>query len=591
MKIMKSLRIFSITLLFFLVLLQAVKAELTGYVVQSGPSEVSYLYYTPGQTPGTDAYYQDAMGNNPDVGLMLCDDTIPPSYYVGLVYLMNQDSSPTWVLVSYGKSTSYLPQASVSDTYGGKQCKRTDIGDFTVSPSYYLTRTPTVYVSAFPARTYIMYSTSPTGTSPQFVSANNQLSGSYSCSLTYTYSTNTISFTLNSITAQTGSGSLSIALDDTYRGISSERPIIVGVCNNGEGTYCPTGVDILTSNSFPVVYTFDVPKSSVTDQVTYTRYGVVNGLECGSICIGADLTVSASVALDPIYYSQNQTISYTITNMGNVPVTNQFQVKIEIINSTGHVIHSTIKVYDDDLSENGGSTSDTYVWPAYAKSGTYTARVTVDSGSNIAECNEGNNQDSDTFELRPIVIPTIYINGTQTTVFPFAGIPYNVSIHLEDSDGYNVSNSTVILKEYNGISLFCPTQIWNYTLNTTNATATNGTLVITQVVFHADYWGNAELTLIPTGNILYAPEYSYVHMNSVLGSYGIELSGYFYDGNPFVFVINGQVRYSYPLTVNDYYEYERDGSKAYFKNYENYVHIIMNTVYTVFAKFWKMMVG
>ena len=581
-------KFFKILLISFLscLFLPKIGLALTGYVVTTGPSKVDSLYYTPGPSPGTDAYYQDAMGNNPDVGLMLCDDTLPPNYYVGLVYLMNQEVSPQWVLVSYGKSTQNLPLASITESFEGKQCKRTDIGDFTVSPSYYSDRNPVVYVAAFPARAYILYSTSPYGTSPNFVEATNELSGSYTCSLSYTYSSNTVDFTLNSIIANTGAGTLSIALDDTYRGISTERPILVGVCLNSEGSNCPTGIEKLTSPSFPRTYNFDVSKSLVNDQHTYTRYGVVNGLECGQICIGADVTVTTSVALDPIYYSQNQTIYFTVTNLGNVPVTSPFSVKIEIRNST-HTVHEATLSYDVDLAENGGSFSDSYVWQAIGRSGTYTVIVTVDSNNNLVECNEGNNQDSTTFELKPIILPRIFINGNETTIFPNPGLPYNLTLHLKNSDGLNISNGTVILVEENGVSAFVPTQIWNYT-SLPNETSRNGTLVMNSVIFRTDYYGWASLTVIPTGNLLYAPQYAYTQIQETLGNYSIYLKGESFDGEEFVFVVEGKVTRKFPLQLQNLYSYEPEAEKVELPNYENYVETFMNLIYTIFVKFWKM---
>ncbi|HIQ49777.1 MAG TPA: hypothetical protein EYH56_01135 [Nanoarchaeota archaeon] len=556
----------------------------------NGSSTVSSLTYTPGTAPGEDAYYQDAMGENPDVGLMLCGVESP--YYVGVVYYMKNSSHSEWVLVSYEKDNTNLPLADESLNYNGKSCKRTDIGKFFISPSYYEDRTPRVYIAAFPARLYALYSSSPTGDNPKFVYLNAKFSGSYSCSLSYTYSSNTISINSLSISA-TGVGN--IGLKDEYRGISEERPLLIGVCRDDSGLECEAGISRLTSPpNFPISYSFDIPQAQVNDQHTYKRYGVVNGLKCGEICIGADLTISSlSVKKNPIYYSQTQEIYITIKNSGNVPVTTDFKVKIEIKNSTGYVVYSKEINIEEEISENGNTKYLKVTWEAYARSGEYTVYVTVDSEKNITECNEGNNQKSKTFELKPITLPEIWINGKQTNTFPYPGVPYNFSLYLKNSDNETLRNARVKLVEVNGLSLFTPTQIWEKVYDEHGNKIKNATKVTTITEVYTDYYGWVNLTLIPTGNKLFAPEYNYTNASEILGNYSLYITGEYRKNGKweaFKFVVNNELSDTYPLYIQNPYTYKAYEQESKFHNQESFVKVVMDWIYTIFANFWKAIV-
>ena len=145
------------------------------------------------------------------------------------------------------------------------------------------------------------------------------------------------------------------------------------------------------------------------------------------------------------------------------------------------------------------------------------------------------------------------------------------------------------LREINGMSALAPTQIWNAPINNTTL-ASVGTKVINEVAFPTNYYGYASITLIPTGNPLYAPEYNYLQVSKVIGNYSIELGGEEFDGEPFVFVVGGKVTNVYPLEVLNYYKYENITSNN-LPNLNSFVSVAMNTIYTIFAKFWKVVAG
>ncbi len=550
------------------------------------------LYFT-GTSTDPKTWYQDVMGNNLDAGIKLCD---AGQKYVGAVYASNVGGSWKYVLVSYRSSSNAL---AFTDQSAGGTCYYTTHGYLTFSPSHLLTPDPDVYYAAFPGRLWVVYDTnSNPGTFSNFVLTSQRLLGDYSFSRTYSQSTNQITVNTPTISFQTSSGIISKDAHDSTFGVSSERRMVVGICSDSYGQNCYSGAIVPVEDDFPLQ--MDSGASPVDDQHTYQRYVVMNSIG-KPICIGANLKVTInSVTPDPVYYSQNLTISFTMQNKrdtpteekgGNVQVTTNFYVHVKIYrtDNTSYVVFD--KSYpitqdfdpDDTLSMN-------IIWPAYAKSGDYRVEVTVDSNDAIAECVESDNTDTDTFTLKPIILPEIWINGNQTTTFPFAGAPFNLTMHIKNSDGVNVSNATVQLIEENGISEFAPTQLWDGYVNQ-NSTQKLGTKIINTVEFPTDYYGNVMLTLIPTGNPLYAPEYNYVNMEDTVGIYSLKMEGTTFEGEPFVFVVNGNVTYSYPLQVNNYYRYENTTTSSSLPNLDSFVTLAMNTVYTIFTKFWNAVAG
>ncbi|MEF8880779.1 MAG: CARDB domain-containing protein, partial [Candidatus Nanohaloarchaea archaeon] len=346
-----------------------------------------------------------------------------------------------------------------------------------------------------------------------------------------------------------------------------------------EGQNCETGAEKMESPNFPLTYTFDEAKSSVNDQITYTRYGVANGIRYRTLDIGANLEASSiSVQKNPIYYSQEQEVSFTLTNNGNVPVTSSFQVTATITGPTGQVDSRTF-TYSSGVAENGGSISESYTWDAIGQSGDYSVNLQVDSGNDITEISEADNIDSTSFELKPITLPEIFVNEEKvekgTTTFSDPGVPYNLSLLMRNSDNDTLTNSTVRLIEKDGTSAFSPTQeVKNNSFSD----------VKNEVSFRVDDEGKASITIIPTGNQLLSEKYSDLNIQEAL-DYALQLKGEQQDGTEFKFINNGSLENYYPMSVGSPGTYDGDGTSD-LPNLNNYVKLSMNGVYSIFSEFW-----
>ena len=583
-----------ISILFLLVLMSPVYAQVTGKIIQSGETTTN-LFFT-GDSGSPKTWYQDAMDGNPDVGIELCG---AGQKYVGAAYAINVGGTWKYSLITYHSSSEAL---AYTDQSGSSGCYYTTLGQLTFSPSHLSTPNPDVYFAAFPGKVRIVYESSANpGNLYNFAEENyGQLLGSYIVTRSYDQGSNQIEVDTPTIQFQSAAGTITKQADDSTFGVSSDRRMVVGICSDDVGDSCTAGVIVPTEATFPLYLSSGV--SPVDDQHKYDRYVVINSLG-QHICIGANLKVKIDdVSPDPVYYSQNLYINYTITNYrdsptedkgGNVRVTTDFNVEVKIYrqDNSSDVVFDHTYLISDDLSP-GQSIQRSLIWPAYAKSGTYVVKVTVDPDGIINECDESDNTNTKTFELKPIIIPEIWIDGNQTDTFPFVGVPFNLTLHLRDSDGLNVSNALVRLIERNGVTSFVPTQIWNASINSTN-TETVGVTSVKEADFPTDYYGKAEITIIPSGNPLYAPEYSRFHITDVVGEYGINLTGTTSDGDPFVFVVDGKVVNNYPLKVENYYKYENvtNITSNEIPNLSNFVEMMMNTVYTIFSKFWKVMAG
>ncbi len=545
------------------------------------------LYFTGTSTdPGT--WYLDAVDENPDVGIEICD---VGQKYVGAAYAINVQGTWKYVLITYKSDTEPLSYTSLTSSPG---CYYTSPADLTFSPIT-LTTTPPVYFAAFPGRVYVAYEDSSTpSTLSNFVLASGYLRGSYDVRRSYDQSTNTISVETPTITFQTSSGSFSKSASDSTFGVSNDRRMVVGICDDEFGMTCNSGVIVPVEGNFPL--SLDAGVSPVNDQYTYTKYVVVNGFGY-PICIGANLKISiTSLSPNPIYYGQTLEVSFKIQNYrdtpyeiygGNVAVTTDFVVHVKIYNSSNPsqvVFEKDIQISDD--FNPGDSRTYSFNWTAKAHSGWYVIEFTVDYGDIIAECNEADNKDSRTFELKPIVIPEIYINGNKTDEFPYAGIPYNLTMYLKNSDNVSLDHATVRIVEENGLDVFVPTQIYNLSSNESFATKVKK---IVELKSNGTGW--LKITVIPTGNPLYAPEYKYINFSGYVGNYSMYFEGEDKNGEKFVFLINGSITDRYYFKVRDYWSYSEESTYNLLPNLESFVKAIMNMIYKVFANFWLAMQG
>ncbi len=567
-------------------------AAATASFVDSSGNPVNFYFGGTSTDPGY--WYEDANDGNPDAAVEICG---VGQQYAGGAYAINVGGTWKYVLVTYGSDTDALSNAN-QDV--GNSCYRSAASGMTISPSYLSsspTPSPPVYFAAFPGKLWVAYAGSPNpGTLSNFILTDQALLGDYTIPRTFNQSSDRVVISTPTISFQTESGPFTKLATDSTFGVSNKRRMVIGICSDQTGSTCADGDIVYEPTQFPLKLNPGV--SPIDDKHAYHEYVVINGIG-KPICIGANLKATInSVQPNPVYYSQILDISYTISNFrtppneesdgGNVDVTDGFDVKTVIYpqgNSSDIVFTNITHIYS---LPSGSSRTITVHWNATAHSGTYVVKVIADPDNNIVECDENDNTDSKTFVLKPIILPTFYINGKQTTVFPHPGIPYNVTIHLKNSDNDTVSNATVRLTQTNGISPFVPLQIWNATTNSSGGTKTIGTVVNTTVALKTDYQGNAKLTIIPTGNPIYSPEYAYLHPKTVIGNYSISLSGTAYNGDPFVFVRNGEVYHNYKLGLSNTYNYSYEYNATIgLPNRGSVVDLIMNAVYTIFSKFWK----
>lgn len=565
----------------------AVSGEFTG--------STSLKYTGTSSDPGF--FYQDGVGGasgNVDVGIELCD---VGQRYVGGVYALQVGALWYYSLVTYSSSSNALAYTSVDE---GGGCYSAPEGFVTVSPSALSTPNPDVERAALPGNLWIGYAVSANpGSISDFVYSLEQakLLGDYTVSRSFDQSTRQVSVQTPTISFTSTSGSFSESASDGTHGISSDRRMVIGLCDDTYGNTCSDGT-LLTSATFPQVFSSGLSAGEVDDQQTHTKYVVMNGIG-KSICIGANLEVSVdSISPDPIYYSQTLEINFTIVNDrdspyellgGNVDVTTPFDITVTIYetgNSANIIYTDTTEVSASIVPD--GTYSVTANWPAIAQSGDYTVEVEVDVNSEIEECVEGDNSATGTFELLPVTIPTIYIDGIQTDTFDHPHAPYNLSFHLENSDGDTLRNATILLTETNGLSLSMPTQIYNLTTGS-NTTQQQGIITSTQARFFTDYYGNATLLFIPTYHPFYTSTYSYVGLEDYIGNYSLHFNGSQSNGEAFKFVSNGTLYSIYDFDINDT---EYNGTYAAKSLYqESFVSQVLDFMYHAYANFLETVLG
>lgn len=520
------------------------------------------LYYT-GTSLNPGNLFADAITPNQDVKLEICD---VGQQYVGGFYALNVSGAWMNALVTYSTSTKALSSTSSS----GGACYETLPSAFTVSPSNLVPfggqPDPEVFKAALPGNLFIGYAGSENPGAAGITgfitpSGNTKLLGSYNIDRQFDQTTDDIVFTSTpQVTFQTNPGSFSKPINDPTYGINGERQAVFGVCDDIYGASCSDGA-LLNSPTFDDMATGLNP-SEVNDQNVHTKYVVLNGIGY-PVCIGANLGSQINtVDPNPVYYSQDLEVNITLANNrigtkdvygGNVDVTNNFDVLFEIYpqgNPSNLTFNATFRV-TDNLAPNGNYFAS-LVWPAFAHSGMYTARITVDSADEIAECVEGDNVAVMNFELKPITLPVFNIDGVNRTNFPVANVPYNVSFFVKNSDGDILNNAQVILKEVNALTLSAPTQIFNRTTDEFGSTEKSGLIVSNEVKFYTDYYGTADFVYIPTYNKLYLPQYGYTNIGDYVGPYTLSMYGYQEDGEEFKFVVNGDLLDEFPLGIQDY---------------------------------------
>lgn len=497
--------------------------------------------------------YVDTFGANPDFGMRLCN---VGQKYVGAVYSANV--SGTIVMVPISKdlttgSSNTLVYTSIGPAAG---CYYTPVDKFAFSQFRDFTRTPIVFVSAFPGRIHALYSDNVDGSSPGLVLLNYSdgwLRGGYSYSSgpTFTQGPNTVSANIGSISFETDIGSVSRAPSDNEWGLNSStgRSILMALCSDDSGEQCSDAKIINSTADLPV--SLSVGAIPINDQNAYTRYLVTNGLGTG-LCIGADLTPTiAANPSGPITYGESSNITITITNTGNVNVTSSFNVTLNVTYGAT-LLNQTSWIITEDLPP-GASTTRNYTFYATGASGTYTFTTMADAQYQIAECDE-NNTASTTVAVQPAYYLHVWIDGEYNNTFPYWGRPYNVTLYVNDSSGNYIPNACYEITEYNGLNPFVPTQVWN------NSGTGLGVSSLSRGYAQGNGTGFAQFTAIPTCNKIYT-DGNYTGVDSYVGHYAMIINVYTSStSTPFLrctgspisrIVYQGSLVTDYPLNVTD----------------------------------------
>lgn len=514
---------------------------LPSMVLATGFTNQQQLHFTgTSANPGT--LYQDGVGGNANVGLRLCG---VGQQFAGVTYRLNAGGTDHFSLISYSSST--LALSNLNNNVGGG-CFEVAPGFMTVSPSELTTPNPTVRKAAFPGRLWVGYAGNANpGTINNFVFAgdNARLRGSYSVGRSFDQATNQVSVQTPQITFQTQGGSFTRAATDSSFGIASDRPIVMGICTDEAGADCSDG-EVISTPAFPRSYSTGIPASQINDQNTHTRNVVINGLGY-DFCIGANLRPTiTTIEPNPVYFSQFLAIEANVQNVrntpfetrgGNIEVTTPFNVLVEIIAPDSSIAFTQTIPISTNLEPDAIVPIGT-TWEAIGQSGIYTLRVTVDPNGAIAQCPEAfSDVTTQQFELLPITLPQIRIDGVLTDEFPQANLPYDLDIFIENSDGDILSNASVRIVEENGLNIMAPTQIFNRTTGPDPTDVVQDGLRAQNIVnFRTDFSGEAQFTFIPTFNQLYQPEYAYLSLEDHIGSYSLFLDGVQEDGQEFRFI-------------------------------------------------------
>jgi hypothetical protein len=540
-------------------------------------------------SPGT--LYQDAMGTNSDVGMEICDLGGADDKYVGGFYALRKGADNwEYVLSTYSTGGSNALARAPDDG----SCFTATPASLTVSPSSFSTPDPDVYRAALPGNLWVGYATSSNpgdNFADNFIYSNGsaELRGSYTVTRSYTnQATGIVSITPTQITFISDAGTFSKSAGDGSFGIHEDRPAVVGICTDDYGYDCSDGTKAESSAASLLASGITNPN----DQLTYTRYAVINGMGY-EMCIGPNLDATINlIDPDPVYYSQTLEISFTIENPrdtptelygGNVDVTTDFDVSIRIYNSTGDEVESITRTISETIVPDGSSTTRTVEWPAYGHSGEYRVEVEADPGNNIAECYLADNTAIAYFDLLPITLPEVYIDGVETNNFTYPNIPYNLTMILKNSDDDVLSDSNVIIKETNGLSLTAPTQIYNRSTGG-GGTEKAGAVVETNVNLKADANGRVSVALIPTYNKLYLPRYNYTELDQYIGNYSLIFTGNQSDGEDFMFIFDGEnVTTDYPFNILNF-DYSGTYSHKDVPN-EDMISQVLDFTYHTFTNF------
>ena len=465
--------------------------------------------------------YGDTFGINPDFGMRICD--VGPKY-VGAVYSANVSGTLVYTTISWN-----LNGSSDSLVYAGTGCAGpgvcycTSVAAFAFSQFKDDTRTPPVYVAAFPGRIHALYSNSVIGSSPELVlvpQANGWLQGNYVVPLStnsFSQGTGRVTATVSNIQFETDAGTQFKSPADADWGLNAAtgRSIVMALCTDTAGDNCSDAAIVNSSAQLPQY--LSVGAIAVDDQHLSNHYVVVNGLAFGPVCIGSNLVTSVSTTPSSVNPGGTSNISVSVTNNGNVNVTTPFVITLNTTGPSGFFEQRNWTI--SQTIPPGGSVSRSYNFTNTSKSGTFTFSALADANNAIAKC-DGGSTNSNTVNVIKLYTLHVFIDGVENDTFAFAGRPYNVSVYVNDSDGNVVNNANFVFTENNGLNPFVPTQIWNSS-GTLYGVASTSTGYV-----HSNGSGVAMLAVVPTCNKLYSDPVRGPLLTANIGLQSVSVRGY-----------------------------------------------------------------
>jgi hypothetical protein len=159
--------------------------------------------------------YADSFGLNPDLALRLC---AAGQNFVAATYSANLGGGNyRYTAVSWNLTTGSTKTVVYTSNNMGAGCYQTPVDAYAFSQFKDTTRTPPVFVSAFPGRIHVLYSANDDGSSPSFVGVNytnGYLRGGYAVTRAFDHTTNLVNATVTSISFETDVGTISRAPSD-----------------------------------------------------------------------------------------------------------------------------------------------------------------------------------------------------------------------------------------------------------------------------------------------------------------------------------------------------------------------------------------
>ncbi len=296
------------------------------------------------------------------------------------------------------------------------------------------------------------------------------------------------------ITYTSGIATRTIPKGDSGEGISEDRRMQVGICEDPYGFACSAGVEVSNPNDFSLSLSSGLSSAQVNDTVKYTRYVVINGIGT-EFCIGPDLKITNVAPANKVVSSGGSTIlNFSIKNHGNVDVTTDFNVTLvgpEGITGSPQLVTTNL------LANQGNEAFAAFTVEPPITEGTYTYTAYLnDTQAGIARCTTTAKTVSRNVIVTSVVLPKIWINEVEDGNFDYAGQIYNVTIQLEDTDDNEPSyfaNWSLEIREVNSYNIFAPLQYNPYTEKSFLSTVSTAYLLL-------DEEGQGQFTLSPMGS-------------------------------------------------------------------------------------------